>query len=112
MDAILIGKQIRLARRQKGMSVEQLAEQIGIEPASLSHIESGNRQTKLSTLVKIADKLEVSLDYLVARETPETSRLILKNFSDELAALTPKQAYLLLDRAAPVIKDLKENTTE
>ena len=109
MDAILIGKQIRLARRQKGMSVEQLAEQIGIEPASLSHIESGNRQTKLSTLVKIADKLEVSL---VARETPETSRLILKNFSDELAALTPKQAYLLLDMAAPVIKYLKENTTE
>ena len=44
--------------------------------------------------------------------TPETSRLILKNFSDELAALTPKQAYLLLDMAAPVIKYLKENTTE
>lgn len=62
--------------------------------------------------MKIADKLEVSLDYLVARETPETSRLILKNFSDELAALTPKQAYLLLDMAAPVIKYLKENTTE
>ncbi|MBQ2464755.1 MAG: helix-turn-helix transcriptional regulator, partial [Treponema sp.] len=46
MDYIKIGQRIRDFRKEKKMSQEQLAEQIGISPTHMSHIETGS--TKLS----------------------------------------------------------------
>lgn len=65
MDYIGLGRKIRTKRKSNGMTQEQLAEKTGISISFLGHIERGSRKASLETLVKLANTLEVSLDYLM-----------------------------------------------
>lgn len=54
----LVGKNINAARRMKGFTMQQLGEDVGMDRAAISKIESGKNVT-LETLIKIAAALEV-----------------------------------------------------
>lgn len=60
---------IRIAelRDQQGWTQEELAHSIGITRAALSHYEKSRRKPDNEVLVKLADKFNVSIDYLVGR---------------------------------------------
>ena len=60
-----VGKRIADARKQAGFTQERLAEALGLEPVSLSRIETGDRSPSLSTLALIAVELHVPLSGLV-----------------------------------------------
>ena len=55
----------RVWRQHRDLSVKALAEKAGIAPAYLSQIETGKRDGTLSTIKKIADALDVTVDDLV-----------------------------------------------
>ncbi len=55
----LLGKRIQNLRKSKNITQERLAELIGIEPPSLSYIETGKYYPSVETLQKIAKILEV-----------------------------------------------------
>jgi transcriptional regulator with XRE-family HTH domain len=60
------GRQLIWLRRQKRLSQEKLAEQAGLSLAIISSLEQGLRQDpRLSTMVKLARALGVTLDQLV-----------------------------------------------
>ena len=65
-----LGKRIQSARRETGLSQEQLAEAIGKSPSAISTIETGKRGASLETLIRIANALQVSADYLLADQLP------------------------------------------
>ena len=65
-----LGKRIQSARRETGLSQEQLAEAIGKSPSAISTIETGKRGASLETLIHIANVLQVSADYLLADSCP------------------------------------------
>lgn len=65
MDYIKIGQRIRDFRKEKKMSQEQLAEQIGISPTHMSHIETGSTKLSLPVLVKLSQSLKVKTDSLL-----------------------------------------------
>ena len=65
LDYIKLGKKVRIKRKSKGLTQEQLAEQSGISLSFLGHIERGSRKASLETLVSIANALGVSPDYLL-----------------------------------------------
>ncbi len=65
MDYISIGQRIAKVRKKKKMTQEKLAEKIDSSSAYVSNIERAAKQPSLSMLIKIANALEVSLDYLV-----------------------------------------------
>lgn len=65
LDYIGLGRKIRFKRKSNGLTQEQLAERTGISISFLGHIERGSRKASLETLVKLANALEVSLDYLL-----------------------------------------------
>jgi transcriptional regulator with XRE-family HTH domain len=54
----LIGRNINAARRIKGITMQQLGEDIGMDRAAISKIENGKNIT-METLVKIAAALEI-----------------------------------------------------
>ncbi|MFC4601826.1 helix-turn-helix domain-containing protein [Cohnella hongkongensis] len=54
--------QLRLPR---SLTQEQLAESIGVSDAYIGQIERGERSPTLETLVKIASRLGVTIDYLL-----------------------------------------------
>ncbi|WP_040907937.1 helix-turn-helix domain-containing protein [Youngiibacter fragilis] len=55
-----IGDNIRMARKQKGITQKVLGEMIGVSNTYLSDIEIGRTNPSIKTLKKIADGLEIS----------------------------------------------------
>ena len=55
LDYKAIGKRIKIARIQKDMTQEKLAEAIELSPTHLSNIERGCGKISLTTLVHIAN---------------------------------------------------------
>lgn len=55
---------IRQLRERKGVSLRELARRAGLGVATLSRIESGEANPRLSTLVQLTDVLEVSIQQL------------------------------------------------
>ena len=53
----LLGKRIKELRRERNLSQEKLAENIGIDPNNLSRIENGKNYPSAETIVKIANSL-------------------------------------------------------
>ena len=57
---------LRRQRLAKGLSQEQLAEKTGLHPSEVSRLERAVRDPRLSTIVKVARGLGVSVAKLVA----------------------------------------------
>jgi PTS system nitrogen regulatory IIA component len=66
MQGIAFGPTIRLLRQAKGISLREMARQLGVSPAFLSQIEAG-RQHKIprARIVQVAETLGVSEGYLL-----------------------------------------------
>lgn len=58
---------ITFLRKERVLSQKQVAADLGISQALLSHYEKGLRECKLDFLIKVADYFEVSTDYLLGR---------------------------------------------
>ncbi len=58
---------VAYARRIRGFSVAQLAAAVGVSPSAISHYEAGDRTPGADTLIRLADVLSVSTDYLLGR---------------------------------------------
>lgn len=67
IDLKLSGSRIREVRKARKMSVQRLADIVGITEESLMHIECGARRPSYQTLYNIADALDASLDFLSGR---------------------------------------------
>ena len=59
-----LGQKIKTARKQKGLSQEQLAELVGYKVGTISKYEQGYRIPKIAVLKKIAEVLECTLSDL------------------------------------------------
>ena len=66
-------------RNKRGLEQAALAERSGVQPSSISNFEHGKRKPSLDTIVRLADVLMVSIDYLVGRsETPHSHTIVEK----------------------------------
>lgn len=61
-------ERLNYLRKQSGISAQQMADFLGIGLRSYRNYESGDREPSLDMLVKIADKLNVSTDFLLCRD--------------------------------------------
>ena len=64
----MIGKRVRELRVKKGLSQQGLGNAIGVTKVSVCGYESGSRLPNLEKLVKLADALGCTTDYLLGRE--------------------------------------------
>ena len=58
---------IRELRKQKGMDGKTLAEKVGVTPAAISNYELGQREPSYEMLLKIAEELDTTVDYLLEK---------------------------------------------
>jgi transcriptional regulator with XRE-family HTH domain len=68
----VIGRQVRMWRLRRHVSQAGLAQAAGINQASISNYEAGKRELRVSTLIRIADALNVRIDELLDDETRRT----------------------------------------
>lgn len=59
------GKRIANLRKEKGLTQEQLAEQLNLAAHSLGNIERGSRGISIDLLVELAQFFNVSTDYIL-----------------------------------------------
>jgi len=63
-DAKILGEKLLAARTEKGLTLEQLVAQSGVGIGTISELERGLRMPNTSTLVALAEVLDVSLKAL------------------------------------------------
>jgi transcriptional regulator with XRE-family HTH domain len=66
-DLKILSERLRQCRRDAGLTQAQLAIYADITEKAYQNYEALRREPKLEILVRIADTLDVSLDYLVGR---------------------------------------------
>lgn len=66
MDYNKLGKRIREERLRLNLTQERLSEDIEISTAYLGQIERGERSLTLDKLAKLANRLGVTVDYLLS----------------------------------------------
>ena len=64
---------LRKIRQDRGLSQSDLAQRAGFQPSAISHFETGTRAPSFDNLRKLADAVEVSIDFLLGRQTENTS---------------------------------------
>lgn len=97
-----IGSRITNLRTRKGMTQKKLAKFANITEASLSRYENGLREPKISTLIKLSNVLECTVDYLVGKTDIDNGIIVNKSsIPEQLRDI--KAEYLL------VARDLEES---
>ena len=66
-----IGDRIKHLCKQKGITQKQLAELTGITEASISRTVNGGREPRANSILKLADALGVTTDYLLKEQEHE-----------------------------------------
>lgn len=91
-------------RQDKSYSQKQLAEEIGVDRATISYYEKGDRLPDIDTFINIADALQVSCDYLLGySDTP------IREYHDvqKITGLSDKAIRTLEKEALEVKKDIR-----
>jgi len=65
----MLGKRLNTTRKEKGFTAQKMATILNIELTSYRNYESEKRRPSYETLIKIADALGVTTDYLLCRDT-------------------------------------------
>jgi len=65
-----LGERIRQLRTERGWSQDELAGQVGSDARAISRYENGRITPSLDALIRIAEVLNVSLDYLAVDGSP------------------------------------------
>lgn len=102
IDFVRLGSIIREARINQQLTQDQLSEAIEVTPAFIGHIERGERSLSLVTLVKIAKRLNISMDFLFSDIEPSFDDKIIEDFRQlvEDRPLETKEAVLDIVRTA------------
>lgn len=83
MDYRDMGRKIREQRKARGLTQEQLAEQLGISASFLGHLERGTRIASLDTLAQLCNSLQVSPAWLMASALDQPDLSIPEGLSEE-----------------------------
>lgn len=65
MNFEFLGKRIREERLKLNLTQEKLSESVDISNSYMGQIERGERNVTLDTLIRIANRLGVTIDYLL-----------------------------------------------
>ena len=109
-----VGKNLRMERKSRGMSVEELAEIVGLSSAFIALIERGERGTTLENLEILCNVFQTNLNDLVATGSTQVSEaygmedasleLKIKTINTYLYNMTSEE----LDFIINVLKDFRK----
>lgn len=64
----IFSERIKRLRKNKGLKQQEIAELLGVKRNTYSDWENGKTEPSFENLIKLADLLEVSIDWLFGRE--------------------------------------------
>ena len=107
VDFKIIGKRIQEFRTGCNMTQEQLAEATDLSVSYISYVETAKKKPSLSTIIKIADALDITVDMLLTENLP-VSRADYQTEIDILmsdcSVLERQMLYELIRSAREILK--------
>ena len=97
IDTVELGSRIRQARTDRNMSQIELAEACGISVPYVSDIERGKKCFSVDILLRIALALQVSADWLLRLDIPQTEYSYHAEAEKILSDCSQEEASLLLE---------------
>ena len=88
MSKLLLGKLIRKLRKQKGLSLRQLAEKVSVSFVNIAHIENGRITTSEEVIKELAKALDYDVDKLLA--AADSVNEDIKNIIKKLPTAVPQ----------------------
>lgn len=99
-----VGERIRMFRMAQGLSQEKLANEIGMKPGYIGHLERGLKSPTVETLARICGGLGITLaelfDFGTAPAEPDNPAL--EKISRNIKKLSDEDA----DRIASIVDDI------
>ena len=86
---IEIGRRVKLARENAGLTQERFAELVDLGPKNISAIERGAAGVSVASVKKICEVLSISADSLFSDRTDSSGEV--QMIADRLNRLSPKQ---------------------
>ncbi len=80
MDYMRLGERIREERLKLNLTQAALAESVDISDTYMGAIERGERSLTLSTLVRIVNRLGVTVDYMLSDSVSDSDLNIMEQF--------------------------------
>ena len=91
VDFCLIGERIKIKRREKKLTQEQLAEKIDVTVGYISQCERGISKINLEKLSEVAYILNCDIGYFVSGSSVECEEYLKEVQIDKYEKLTPTQ---------------------
>lgn len=104
VDYTIIGERIKNARKEKNMTQEKLAEQIGVSIAFLSRIERGNSQVNIKRLSQICKILDLTEGEILNGSSNESNSYLNAEFTKLLSSCSSEQQKLIYEVAKVIAK--------
>lgn len=104
-----IGRRIKAARKRSGLTQLALSEAIDRSVSYLSYIENGQKSLSLTTLVRIANALDITADELLMDNLENTITISSHAFASVLADCSDYEKRVLLDTVTAVKCSLQNN---
>mgnify|MGYP000533609158 FL=1 len=106
MSKLLLGKLIRKLRKQKGLSLRQVAEKVSVSFVNIAHIENGRITTSEEVIKELAKALDYDVDKLLA--AADSVNEDIKNIIKKLPTAVPEFLRTAKNLTEKEWKDLTE----
>lgn len=106
MNNALFGHRLRTYRKEKGLTIEKLAEQVGLSPNYLGDVERGKKLPSMATFIRLVNVLDISADELLKDEVNRADYLVDAEISSRLAGLTPRRRTAVLNILNRILEEL------
>lgn len=104
------GLRLRGFRKKKGLTIEQLAERVGLSTNYLGDVERGKKLPSMATLIRIVNVLDISADELLKDDVNRADYLVDAKISARMAHLTQRQRVAVLRMLDSILKEIPNLT--
>lgn len=101
-----IGEHILILRKKKGISQADLGKAIGTSGDIIGRYERDIMTPSIDVIIKVADELGVSIDYLVGNTSLELDKATLKRL-EEISKLSDDAKQYIFEHMDMMIRDFK-----
>ena len=109
LDYKAIGKRIKIARINADMTQERLSDLLDISPSHMSNIETGTTRVSLTTLVKLANALDISLDDILCDSVTHARPQFERDIQQVLDECSDYEIRVVADVARSVVDAMRRN---
>lgn len=107
LDYTIIGERIKLARTNKKLTQENLAEKLDVSVPYLSRLECGDSRINLKRLNQICEILDVTEGEILNGVSTTSPNYLSENFANLLSNCSPEKAKLIYNIAKMIVENEK-----